>query len=136
MNARMTAKQFIARAQFGLDRVITERRGRFAVAAKPDRTVDGLVFDSKKESIRYAELKLLERAGEIECLEIQPSWDVKIGGKHYTRYTADFSYIDKHRGAVIEDVKSLGGTDQDAAFKLRKKAAELAHGISVTLVYR
>ena len=123
------------RGTFGLDGVVTERRGRFAVSAKPDRTVDGTLFDSKKEATRYAELKLLQRAGEIECLEIQPSWNIEINGKHYCRYSADFSYIDKRRGSIIEEVKSTG-TAKDAAYRLRRKAAELAHGIVVTEVLR
>lgn len=124
-----------SRAAFGLDTFTTERKGRFAVAAKVDRTLDGVLFDSKKEATRYAELKLLERAGQIECLEVQPSWNIEIGGKHFCRYTADFSYLDKKRGPVIEDTKSTG-TAKDAAYKLRRKAAELAHGIRVTEIVR
>ena len=34
-------------------------------------TIDGITFDSKKEARRYQELKLLERAGEIQNLELQ-----------------------------------------------------------------
>lgn len=131
-NAAKKAK----RGSFGLDTFATERKGRFAVAAKIDRTLDGVVFASKKEAARYAELKLLERAGKIECLEIQPSWDVNINGQKLCRYTADFSYLDKERGAVIEDVKSEGGTSADAAYRLRKRAAELYHGIRITEVIR
>ena len=33
--------------------------------------LDGIVFDSRKEAGRYAELKLLERAGHIEDLTLQ-----------------------------------------------------------------
>ncbi len=109
--------------------------GRFAVSAKVDRTLDGIVFDSKKEAFRYAELKLLQRIGEIDRLEVQPTWNVEINGKHFCRFTADFSYLDRRLGPVIEDVKSTG-TAKEAAYRLRKKAAELAHGINVTEVIR
>ena len=34
--------------------------------------VDGILFDSKKEAKRYAELKFLEKAGEISNLVLQP----------------------------------------------------------------
>ena len=34
-------------------------------------TVDGIVFDSRKEARRYSELKILEKAGEIENLRRQ-----------------------------------------------------------------
>ena len=33
--------------------------------------LDGLTFDSQKEAQRYAELKLLERAGQIHSLRRQ-----------------------------------------------------------------
>lgn len=123
-----------ARGSFGLD-VPVERRGRFAVVKKDKRTVDGIVFDSGKEAKRYADLKNLQRAGLIECLERQPSWLVTINGQPYCRYSADFAYIDKATGKpVIEDTKS-SGTAKDDAYRLRKKAAELAHNIVVTEVY-
>ena len=124
-----------SRPAFGLD-VPVERKGRFAVSAKEDRTVNNRVFDSKKEATRYAELKNMERAGLIECLELQPSWDVFINGQKLCRYSADFSFLDKKTGRpVVEDTKS-SGTAKDAAYRLRKRAAELAHGITVREVLR
>lgn len=123
-----------ARAAFGLD-VPVERRGRFAVSAKPDRTIDGRVFDSKKEASRYAELKQLQRAGEIECLELQPTWVVEINGQRLCRYSCDFGYLDKRRGPVLEEVKSTG-TTRDAAYKLRRRAAELAFGLKIAEIIR
>ena len=133
--AALKAKARPARGGFGLD-IPVERKGRFAVAAKIDRTIDGRTFDSKKEATRYAELKQLQRAGEIECLELQPSWDVFINGSKLCRYSADFSYLDRRTGTpVIEDTKSTG-TAKDAAYRIRKRAAELAHGIKVTEVLR
>lgn len=122
------------RGAFGLDNPFaTERKGRFAVSAKIDRTIDGVLFDSKIEAKRYAELKIRERLGEIECLELQPTWKVEINGKPFCRYSCDFSYLDRKRGAILEEVKS-SGTSKDAAYRLRRKAAELAHGIVITEV--
>ena len=111
------------------------KQGRFPVADKAERTVDGIVFDSRREAERYGELKLRERAGLIGRLEIHPSWNVMIGRRKLCRYTADFLYRDiMAEGAlVVEDVKSTG-TRRDAAYKLRKKAAELAFGFKVTEV--
>jgi hypothetical protein len=80
-------------------------------------------------------LCLLERAGEITDLEIQPVFPVAIAGKPFCRYTADFSYRDRAGRFVVEDVKS-SGTSKDAAYRLRKKAAELAYSITVTEVLR
>ena len=113
------------------------KRGRFPVADKAERTVDGIVFDSRREAERYGELKLRERAGLIGHLEIHPYWDVMLRGRKFCRYTADFSYRDilAEGALVVEDVKSRGGTSRDAAYRLRKKAAELAFGFKVTEVY-
>jgi len=113
------------------------RRSRFQVAPEIERTLDGITFASKKEATRYATLKLLERAGKISDLKLQPKFPVEINGRPFTTYSADFSYYDRELGrVVIEDVKSLGGTSKDPAFRLRKKAAELAHGIEVVEVLR
>lgn len=105
-------------------------RGRFPVAPREERTIDGKTFASKGEAQRYAELKLMERAKVISRLEIQPSFDVHINGQKLCTYTADFSYLDAAGDLVIEDKKS-SGTAKDPAYRLRKKAAELAHGIRV-----
>jgi Protein of unknown function (DUF1064) len=106
-------------------------RGRFPVAPVEERRVDGITFDSKREATRYATLKLLERAGKIEDLRLQQKFPVEIKGKHYTTWTADFVYWDCALGReVIEDVKS-SGTAKDASYRLRKKAAELSHGIKI-----
>ena len=60
--------------------------------------VDMYVFDSIAESKRYKELALLQRAGEIQNLELQPKFllqeSFKKNGKTYRKieYIADFSY--------------------------------------------
>ncbi len=85
--------------------------------------VEGLRFASKAEARRFGELKLMEKAGEIWDLELQPrfplcgpstsgqlgqalkvaagTFDGKIG-----EYRADFQYHDK-TGLVVEDVKGM-----------------------------
>lgn len=106
---------------------------RYRVAPKKDRTINGIVFDSKTEAMRFVELTLMQKAGEIHHLEIQPKFKVLINLNLFCTYTADFRYFDDRKGVwVIEDVKSRG-TMMDTAFKLRKKAAELYHGITITL---
>ena len=74
--------------------------------------VDGHKFDSLKESRRYSELKMMEKAGLIKNLALQPKFEiipaVKWNGKTYRKrsYLADFIY--KEDGVVIvEDVKSF-----------------------------
>jgi len=57
-------------------------------------TVDGINFDSKRESRRYGELQLLERAGLIRNLTLQPSFELlpKMPGQRAIIYVADFAY--------------------------------------------
>lgn len=106
--------------------------GRFPVAPKAERTVDGVVFASKREARRYSELRLMERAGEITHLELQPEYKVMIAGHLFCTYRADFRYF-RNGERIVEDCKS-GGTAKDTAYRLRKRAAELYHFIKVVEV--
>jgi len=85
--------------------------------------VDGYKFDSYAESVRYNELKLLERAGLISGLKVHPRYLILDGftdwtGKQVklTYYEADFEYFERGR-VVVEDVKGVR-TD---VFKLKSK---------------
>jgi hypothetical protein len=77
--------------------------------------VDGHRFASKREAARYRELRLLERAGKIVNLELQPKFPVVINGRKICTYIADFRYVDLERAArggeasaqVTEDVKGV-----------------------------
>jgi len=105
---------------------------KYKVSPKADRTFDGITFDSKGEAKRYLELKLAEKGGLIQDLQLQYGFDVYINDQKYCTYTCDFSYIDTKSGKVIyEEVKSTGSV-KDAAYRLRKKAAELYHGVKIT----
>jgi len=107
---------------------------RYRVAPKAQRTLDNIVFDSKTEMQRYSELNVLARTGVIRHFELQPEFKVYINHMLYCTYTADFRYFDEDKQKwIIEDVKS-NGTIKDTAFKLRKKAAELSHGVEITII--
>ena len=125
----MSLKRFL---QDNVDK--KKNNNRFKVSPIEERTLGGIVFASKKEMKRYAELRLLERAGEVQDLELQPEFRVSINGEHFCTYTADFSYIEKGQ-RVIEELKSTG-TAKDAAYRLRKKAAELFYGIKVRVIIK
>ena len=89
--------------------------------AKPT-VVDGIRFDSKREAARYAELKLLEQAGEIQHLKAHPRYEIVEGyfiGEEWVRpvyYEGDFEYFDGDH-FVTEDVKGV----ETAVFRLKKK---------------
>ena len=104
-------------------------KGRYPVAPKEQRTVDGKVFASKREAARYAELRLLEQQKLISHLECQPTFKVTINGHPLCRYTADFQYF-RDGELTVEDVKS-SGTRKDPYYRLRKRAAELWFFIKV-----
>lgn len=77
---------------------------------------DGMMFDSKKEMQRYSELKLLETAGEISQLELQPSFEIVVNGQRICKYRADFRYIEFGR-PIVEDVKGF----KTPVYKLKAK---------------
>lgn len=89
--------------------------------------LDNIKFQSRKESNRYMELKLLEKTGLIKELELQKEFllqpSFKKNDKTYRKitYKADFYYFDAHLGKYIaEDVKGFK-TD---VYKLKKKMFE------------
>jgi hypothetical protein len=82
------------------------------------------MFDSKKEAARYAELKLLERAGQIHMLELQTKFPIEIKGKKCFTYKADFTYITALGEFIIEDVKGV----LTPMYKLKKKCVEAYYG--------
>lgn len=85
--------------------------------------LDGIKFDSLKEARRYSELKILERAGEIKELELQPKYELlpKQEGERAVVYKADFMYFDfQVQGFVVEDVKGMKTRDYIIKRKLFK----------------
>lgn len=85
---------------------------------------DGIQFDSKKEGMRYLELKLLQKAGKIERLILQKPFELiptRKYGKETVRgckYVADFYYWDKENNEyVAEDTKGF----ETAEYKVKKK---------------
>ena len=91
--------------------------------------LDGHRFASKAESIRYSELKNLERAGLISKLKLQPEFAIAINGKHCFKYLADFEYI-QNGERVVEDVKSSFTAKLDL-YRLKKKCVEAAYNITI-----
>lgn len=107
--------------------------------------VDGVTFHSQAEARRYRELKLLEKAGAIWELELQPKFDLlvpstsgylsraikaRIRGGNFKvgTYTADFKYRDPATVPyVVEDVKGV----RTAVYRLKKRMVEAQYGIVV-----
>ena len=86
-------------------------RGKYNARKKE---VDGVTFDSSREAARYVQLRAMERAGQIACLRLQPSFvlqeAVRLPDGKMQRpitYRADFEYINASGDPVIEDVKGM-----------------------------
>lgn len=74
--------------------------------------IDGITFDSQAEARRYEELCLLQRAGEITALRLQPKYELQPKFKRGKKtilpitYIADFEYLEGDK-VVAEDVKGV-----------------------------
>lgn len=97
-------------------------------------TVDGMRFDSKSEARRYVQLKAMEKAGEIDNLELQVSFDLipamDVAGKKErpVRYVADFRY-QKDGQTIIEDTKSAPTKTKE--YTIKRKLMLWLHGIAI-----
>lgn len=90
--------------------------------------IDGIIFDSKHEAKRYQELRLLERAGEINNLCLQVPY-ILIDKSKYGRsikYVADFVYNDRN-GLVVEDAKGM----KTPVYRLKKRMMAEKYGIKI-----
>jgi hypothetical protein len=86
--------------------------------------VDGIVFDSKKESRRYLDLKRLQQQGEVLSFERQVSYKFACGVK----YKLDFQVYWKDGHVSYEDVKGV----VTPVYKLKKKMMNHEFGIDIT----
>jgi len=114
--------------------VARERNKRHKYGARAV-VVDGIRFASTREANRYGELRMLERAGEIRDLTLQPRFElhahllsivhkppVAIGA-----YLADFAYVTKDGTTVIEDCKGF----RTPLYRWKKKHVEAEYGVRI-----
>ena len=101
---------------------------------KKVETTDGK-FDSKLEYYRWCELKLLERAKQINSLKRQVKF-VLIDKSKYGReisYVADFTYIQGDK-LVVEDTKSE--ITKTPLYRLKKRLVAERYGIEIKEIER
>ena len=117
--------------------------------------IDGIKYDSKKESQRNAYLELMQKQGLISDLKRQVVFEliptiyedkvvhlktkdkiVKRVAQKSVTYKADFTYI-KDGQLVVEDVKaSASYAALDKTFILKEKMMRYFHGIVIKRVYK
>lgn len=109
-------------------------------------TLDGIQFDSKKEALRWAKLKVLEEAGEIHDLQRQVKFVLipaqreantvgarggTIKGKLIERevaYYADFVYYIKGSDKpIVEDTKGV----RTPEYIIKRKLMLQVHGVRI-----
>ena len=121
-----------------IERGLGIRKDKYHRVAPEQRTWLGIVFDSRKEMIRYQELVAAEKAGIIHKLERQVAWPLyalrfnkadKSPIKPVGNYIADFTYIDDQERTIVEDVKGM--ITPLARWKL--KHFQLQYGLTVLL---
>ncbi len=96
-----------------------------------DKTpVDGVTFDSKRESERWLMLRALAQVGEITCLERQVPFPLIVNGKQVAKFVADFTYRDKQGHKVVEDVKS-SHTRKLPVYRLKNKMFSAQYGFQI-----
>lgn len=83
-------------------------------------------FDSKMEYQRYLSLKLMQRAGEINDLQRQVSYELIAGGIHICTYVADFVY-QKQGVTVVEDAKGF----RTPEYRLKRRLMKDILGIEI-----
>lgn len=94
--------------------------------------VGGIEFDSRKEANRYAELVLMQRAGQIKNLQRQVEYELipRCGKERPAKYHADFCYTITATGEqVVEDVKSRITKTRD--YILRRKLMNWRYNIQI-----
>lgn len=94
--------------------------------------VDGIRFASKAEARRYGQLKLLEKDGKIDRLELQPSYVLTVNGVKVATYRADFQYIEigndgYAKAKVVEDVKGV----RTPVYKMKRALVKALYGIDI-----
>lgn len=93
--------------------------------------IDGIKFASKREALRYCELKLLERAGEIKNLRLQPRYPLTVNSLHVATYIGDFEYVETSTDRLVtEDSKGVRTRD----FINKAKLFHALYGREVVLV--
>lgn len=105
------------------------RKGKYNAQGKH---VDGKWFASQAEAVRYEQLKRMADDGQIDRLELQPSYAITVNGRPITTYRADFRYaVLDERGSieriVIEDVKGMI-TD---VYVIKKKLVEAQYQLTI-----
>lgn len=93
----------------------------------------GIKFDSKKEGLRFLELKNFEKRGLISELKTQVVYELlpkqeKLRG---IKYIADFVYRNDKNETIVEDVKGYKKGCAYNIYTIKKKLMKYIHNIDI-----
>ena len=88
--------------------------------------VDGLRFASSAEGRRYRELVLLQAAGQIMGLRVQPKYPLQVNGSIIGSYIGDFEYHERGE-KVLEVVKGV----RTPVFALKARLVYALYGLTI-----
>jgi hypothetical protein len=116
---------------------LSREEGKALLSAKTKRSkygakrtkVDGIVFDSKRESEVYLDLKQLERAGRISGFARQRKFNMIVNGEIIGTYRADFAFIDHDQDGRFRVIDVKGVITRD--FRRVQKIIKAAYNIEV-----
>lgn len=123
---RWTAQDLVdyqARRGIKIEIVDPPKRNKFS-AIKTE--VDGIIFDSKREATRYRDLRVMQQAGLISGLTLQPSYDLIVNGEKICRYVGDFAYVENQQ-VVVEDAKGV----RTREYKTKRNLMLAIYGIRI-----
>lgn len=90
--------------------------------------IDGIKFASRKEALRYRQLKLMEQGKAIQDLKMQVAYPLIKKSKYgrEIKYVADFTYYDNGH-LIVEDVKGV----RTPVYKLKKRLMAEIYNIEI-----
>jgi len=108
---------------------VSPRKGKYNAQGEH---INGHWFASGAEGKRYLQLIAMEEQGKISRLELQPTYQIMIKGKHIANYRADFRYaVLSDTGGIsyiiVEDVKGMI-TD---VYTMKKKLVEAIYELQI-----
>jgi hypothetical protein len=101
------------------------KKNKYGVSPAECRTYNGIEFDSAAEMKRYCQLLLLQKAGQIKNLMLQPRFELQPAFKSSFQknkiksinYVADFLY-EQDCKIVVEDVKGFRTKEYSLKMKI------------------
>ena len=89
-------------------------------------TVDGIVFDSRREALHWQLLRLREASGKITQLKRQVRYDLHVCGIKVCAMVPDFEYWEGDK-LIVADSKGM----KTPMYNLKKKMLAAEYGLKI-----